>query len=325
MDIGSDAQQAKALNRHFLEQIIGSISEGVLLLDARDPDLTIVYANPAYERLSGYCSDELVGQPWKVVQRDEERDPELCELRRALGRGERCELTILDVHKDGSTWFSLVEVSTLVDPRGDLRYFLCRQRPVEAPPDRPNEVEVNLLQRELGHARQRIASLSRTDPVTGLMNYGYFIALLGRDLAVARREGRNVSVVAFNVVEIDVYRKTFGTNAADSALRMIGAQVAGAFRHAGDLCARRNDTTIIVASRGQDDAQLEILAARVADKVRRLSLHNPKAQSSRRLIVKSAQAIAAGGEDAEALVDRCCAELLGEEVNASVRPQRAAR
>jgi PAS domain S-box-containing protein len=206
MDIGNDAQQAKALTRHFLQQIVATISEGVLLLDALDPDLAIVYANPAYERLTGYGLDELVGRPWRIVQRDDDGCIELGKLRSALGRGEECELTILDVNKDGSTWVSSVEVSTLVDAQGDTRYFLCRQRPIEDCSAAKTDVEVNLLQRELGHARQRIASLSRTEPVTGLLNYGHFIALLSRDLAVARREGRDISVVAFDVEEIDLDR-----------------------------------------------------------------------------------------------------------------------
>jgi PAS domain S-box-containing protein len=322
MDIGSDGQHAKALTRHFLQQIVATVSEGVLVLDALHPELAIVYANPAYERLTGYRSEELVGRPWKTVQRDDDGCIELAKLRSALGRGEECELTILDVTKDGSTWFSSVEVSTLADTSGETRYFLCRQRPVEDRSAHKMDVEVNLLQRELGHARQRIASLSRTEPDTGLLTYGHFIALLSRDLAVARREARDISVVVFDVVEIDVYRKTFGSNAADSALRMISAQVAGAFRRAGDLCARRNDTMLVVATRGQDDAHLEALASRVADKVRGLGLHNPKAQSSRHLIARSATAaVEAGNEDAEALVERCCAELAGD----FAMPLRAAR
>lgn len=310
MDTGSDAKHARALSRHVLEQVVATVSEGVVLLDACDDSLPIVYVNPAYERLSGYAADELVGLPWRTVQRDE--DSGLTELREAIGRSEPCQLTVLDVHKDGSTWFSFVEVSPLLDANGDLRFFLCRQRPVDDRPARKSDIEVNLLQRELGHARKRIASLSRTDAVTGLLAYGHFIALVGRDLAVARREGRDIAVIVFEVVEIDIYRSTFGSNAADSALRMIAAQVAGAFRRASDLCARRGDATIVVATRGQEDVQLEALTARVADKVRRLSLHNPRGRANRYLTVQSSIVAAdRGAEDADALIRRCCALLAG--------------
>lgn len=309
MDIASIEQHGEALSRHVLHQIVVTISESVLLLDASNSNLTIVYANPAYERMSGYGLDELIGQPWSVVQHDDER-VSLAELREALGRTEKCELTMLDVHKNGSTRFSLVEVSALRDACGDIRYLLCRQRPTEKRKPSRSSVEVNFLQRELGQARQRIASLSRIDTVTGLLNYSYFVAILTRDLAVARRDGLAIAVAAFEVVELDVYRATFGTKAADSALRMIGAQVSGVFQHAGDLCARRDGATIVVATRGQDEAEINARAARVADKVRRLALPNPKAHASRHLILKSSKAaVSAGGDDAETLVGRCCASL----------------
>jgi PAS domain S-box-containing protein/diguanylate cyclase (GGDEF)-like protein len=322
MKIGSGARHAKSVSRYVLQQIVASSSDAVLLLDARDPEFKIVYANPAAAQLSGYSVGELAGQPWRLLQSDDVRSPELIELRQTMGRGEGIELTILDTNKDGSTWLSRVEVSPLADKGGERRYFLCRQRPAPSQDSQAGNIEVDLLQRELGHARQRIASLSRTDPVTGLLNYRHFNALLTRDLAVARREGLTVSVMLFEVAEIDVYRKTFGSNAADAGLRMISAQIAGAFRRAGDLCARRDDATIVVASRCLDETQIEAQMANVADKVRGLGLHNPKAQSGRYLAVRCASTHAVPGSDeAEMLVERCYSELASQPLAAPERAQ----
>ena len=47
MDIGRDANRVKSLSRHILEQMVTRSSEGILLADAQDPNLPIVYANPA--------------------------------------------------------------------------------------------------------------------------------------------------------------------------------------------------------------------------------------------------------------------------------------
>ena len=314
MDTGKDAPRAKPLSRHILKQIVATVAEGVLVVDACDSELKVVFANPAYEQQSGFSAAELEGAPWQLLQRDTERSPELAKLRQAIGHGESGEAHVLDIRKDGSTWFSRVELSPLLGTRGDLRYFLCRQRPLAGESGHNSNVEVDLLQRELGHARQRIASLSRTDPVTGLANYEHFISLLGRDLGVARRDGRCVSVLAFEIVEIDVYRETFGSNAADSCLRMIGAQVAGAFRRAGDLCARRGESILVVATLGQDQAAVESLAARVADKVRGLGLHNPRGRTGRHLAVRSsAVSLVPTNQDAESIVEGCCADLADAE------------
>ena len=79
------------------------------------------------------------------------------------------------------------------------------------------------------------------------MRFPYFQETLRRDLAMARRDRRFVTLLVFEIVEFAVYRQTFGDKAADSCQRMIGAQIMRALRRAGDLCARYDDTTLVAA------------------------------------------------------------------------------
>ena len=174
-------------------------------------------------------------------------------------------------------------------PRGDLRYFLLSHEPVAAPPSArerrgsraaPADAsgEISLLQRELGRARQKIATLDRIDPATGLVRFPYFQEMLRRDLAMARRDRRFVTMLVFEIVEYAVYRQTFGDKAADSCQRMIGAQIMRALRRAGDLCARYDESTLVAAVIGQHADEIRPLAERIAESVRQLKLHNPRAK-----------------------------------------------
>jgi len=63
MEIGRDAHGIKSLSRHFLEQVVALSSEGILVVDAQDSSLPVVYANSAYEDLTGYSIAELAGHP----------------------------------------------------------------------------------------------------------------------------------------------------------------------------------------------------------------------------------------------------------------------
>ena len=69
MDTGRDALGIKSLNRHTLEQIVAASPAAVLVANASDPQLPIVYANAAYERLTGFTPRELAGQPWSALAR----------------------------------------------------------------------------------------------------------------------------------------------------------------------------------------------------------------------------------------------------------------
>jgi diguanylate cyclase (GGDEF)-like protein len=141
--------------------------------------------------------------------------------------------------------------------------------------------ELSLLQRELGRARQKIATLDRVDPATGLVRFAYFQETLRRDLAMARRDRRFVTLLIFEIVEFDTYRLTFGDKAADSCQRMIGAQIMRALRRAGDLCARYDDGILVAAVIGQHASEVQPIVDRIDESVRQLKLHNPRAKSSR--------------------------------------------
>jgi PAS domain S-box-containing protein/diguanylate cyclase (GGDEF)-like protein len=313
MDIGREAHSVKSLSRHTLEQMVTLSSEGILLADAQDPNLPIVYANPAYEVLSGYTAEELTGTSWPLVKRDGEGQPELERLKAAIGRSESCHVTLPDLRKDGTSWFSHVSVEPIYNARGELKYFLCIQKPVQGAPGEqtPPDLEVTLLQRELGRARQKIASLDRIDPATGLMRFGHFQELMRRDLAIARRDQRFITLLCFEIVEFDAYRQTFGTKAADSCQRMIGAQIMRTLRRAGDLCARYDDSTLVAAAIGQEPSEFQKLVDQIAENVRKLGLHNPRAKRSRHITVRSALVGCPPGvyEDPDNVITRALADL----------------
>jgi PAS domain S-box-containing protein len=193
-----------------LEQIVAASPAAVVVADASRPELPIVYANAAYERLTGSSLAELVGQPWGPFARAAEGDGAFGSLKAAIGRGEACRASIVDVRKDGETFTCEVNVTPLHGPRGDLRYFLLtHEQPAPRPAaDSPSAIdataELTLLQHELGRARQKIATLDRVDQSTGLVRFPYFQETLRRDHAMARRDRRFVTLLVFEIVEFAV-------------------------------------------------------------------------------------------------------------------------
>ncbi len=325
METGRDARGIRSLNRHTLEQIVAASSGAVLVADANDAQLPIVYANPAYERLTGYSLAELVGQPWAALARAAAGDEGLGALKVAIGRGEACRVTIPEVRKDGTSWTSELNITPLRNGRGELRFFLLSHERVatrapardsrESPASVADGGELSLLQRELGRARQKIATMDRIDPSTGLVRFPYFQEMLRRDLAMARRDRRFVTLLAFEIVEYDVYLQTFGDKAADSCQRMIGAQIMRALRRAGDLCARYDEATLVAAVIGQHADEIRPLADRIAENVRQLRLHNPRGKTSRYITTRVSLISCPPGahDDPEPVIARALAETRGSD------------
>src|SRR5690606_26368213 len=190
-------------------------------------------------------------------------------------------------------------------------YYLVQQRESARRPVPGAAATENLPPPDAGRSRPKLDAISRIDPSTGLPHYDHFAAILNRDIAIARRDRRPVSVMLFEIVELDAYRQTFGAKAADSCVRMIGAQLSSTLRRAGDLYARYDDTTLVAAVVGQETVEATHLAERIVDNVTGLRLHNPRAKSGRHVHVLSAicGGVPGADEDADALLERTLREL----------------
>jgi PAS domain S-box-containing protein/diguanylate cyclase (GGDEF)-like protein len=326
METGRDASGTRSLNRHTLEQIVAASSAAVLVADARDARFIVAYVNSAYERLSGHQAAELVGRPWALLEHG--GDEGIAALKAAVERREPCRVKVADVRKDGTASPCEISLTPLRDSNGELRYFLCDQRPLAAAesvaetPRRTPVVETTaeqpLLSFEPGRARPKPAALERVDSATGLLKFGYFQETLRRDLAVAHRDHRFVTLLVFDIVEFDVYRRTYGDKAADSCQRMIGAQIMRKLRRAGDLCARYDDTTLVAAALGQEPRAIQPLADQIADHVLQLKLHNPRAKSRTISVRVTVIGCAPGAHDDP---ERVVARALAESRSEAARPQ----
>ena len=349
MDTGRDRDGfgIRSLNRHTLEQIVAAGSAGVLIVDASHPELPVIYANAAYEQLTGFTLGDLAGHAWAPLARAEEGDEAFAPLKVAIGRGAAYRAAIPDLRKDGTSFTCDISVTPLHGPRGDLRYFLLSHESAvatkatpqaledsaqlsdasaeseateESATDSTASTEIALLQRELGRARQKIATIDRIDQATGLVRFPHFQETLRRDLAMARRDRRFVTILVFEIVEFAIYRQTFGDKAADSCQRMIGAQIMRTLRRAGDLCARYDDSTLVAAVIGQHASEVQPLMERIADGVAQLRLHNPRAKGSRYIETRVILIGCPPGahDDPEPLIERALAEARGANVAARV-------
>jgi diguanylate cyclase (GGDEF)-like protein len=147
---------------------------------------------------------------------------------------------------------------------------------------------------ELRVANRRLEELAVTDGLTGLHNHRHFQERVRRDLEIARRAGRPLSIVMFDVDHFKTYNDTYGHPAGDEVLR----KVADALRRearAGDLVARYGGEEFVVA---MPDADREAAHA-AAERIRRHVLADG--------VVTISGGIATfpgDGEEAETLIER---------------------
>jgi diguanylate cyclase (GGDEF)-like protein/PAS domain S-box-containing protein len=110
--------QAKALDASLTPLTIA---------DATDPNLPLVYVNSAFERMTGYSRQEVLGRNCRFLQGDDRDQPELAELRQALFNREPVRVMLRNHHKDGSLIRNELTL-TFIENEGELTHVLGLQR-----------------------------------------------------------------------------------------------------------------------------------------------------------------------------------------------------
>lgn len=124
-------------------QIIDASPAGMILADARLPDMPIVYINPAFERMTGYSRDEVVGQNCRFLQRDDRDQPELDVLRAALRDQTPCVVTLRNYHKDGTLFWNELRINPIYNTEGEVTHFYGIQNDVTASKQAEQQLKEN--------------------------------------------------------------------------------------------------------------------------------------------------------------------------------------
>jgi len=109
---------------YVLTQILDACVNGVTLSDPDLPDNPIVYVNQAFEAMSGYSQEEIVGRNCRFLQGADREQDALATIRAALANEEPCVVTLRNYRKNGELFLNRLSIRPLVDREGNVIYYL---------------------------------------------------------------------------------------------------------------------------------------------------------------------------------------------------------
>jgi diguanylate cyclase (GGDEF)-like protein len=276
--VDSNRETSLDLERRLLE----TAGEGLALVADEADTWTVIYANPMLRRLLG--REESADSPVPLREligayTDDHAMMEALRERRAFsGRFQR---------DDGEqSVFGVVDL--LPWEEQGLRAWLLRIQ---------DTTRLVQLENQLDTAQAEIEALDPDDRLTGLKNRRYFEAALRREWAISAREERPLALYLFDLDFFGAYNETFGEQAGDACLKMVARAIGGCFRRASDHCARYAGQRFSGLATGLEDDNAEKLAERVAERVRALCIHNPRAPRGKYLTVSVAVVTASPGRE----------------------------
>jgi diguanylate cyclase (GGDEF)-like protein/PAS domain S-box-containing protein len=144
--------QVHALEQTRLaQQALKSISQGVLI---SGPDWRAISVNKAFETMTGYSEQELVGRSCALLQGADTDPRTVDEMRRALDAGQSCQAEIRNYRKDGTPFWNALSIDPVHDADGHLSHFVGIQRDITQ--SRDQHLQLQLANQIVDQAREGV-------------------------------------------------------------------------------------------------------------------------------------------------------------------------
>ena len=114
------------------DKAIAEVDVGILICDARQDDIPIIYVNRAIKQMTGYASHELIGKNPRILQGTEQDQLPMDELRRALRNRQSAQVTMQNYRKNDTAYTVEMTISPVCDETGDISHYIGIQKDVTA-------------------------------------------------------------------------------------------------------------------------------------------------------------------------------------------------
>ncbi|MCS3698850.1 PAS domain S-box-containing protein [Salinibacter ruber] len=194
LDITERKEQERTLR--ILSEAVEQTTDGVVVTEAPGRDDageadggTIAYVNRAFEEMTGYAEEELIGRTPQLL-RGPETDPDvIASLEQALAAQEPWTGETVNYRKDGTRYSARWTTTPMFDEAGALQYWVSIQRDVTEKQEREQALR---RQRRLLEQAQRLTGAWMADLRTGEVAWsdeGYRVHELAPGAELGLEEG----------------------------------------------------------------------------------------------------------------------------------------
>ncbi|MDO9624129.1 MAG: PAS domain-containing protein [Pseudomonas sp.] len=145
------------INAKLLQLVINASNDGIVVAEQEGDDNILIYANPAFERLTGYASEDILYQDCRFLQAGDRDQPGLTTIREAVKNHQPSRQIIRNYRKDGSAFWNELSITPVFNAGDQLTYYIGIQKNVTEQVEAQERVKE--LEAELATLRAELAQL----------------------------------------------------------------------------------------------------------------------------------------------------------------------
>lgn len=226
----------------MLRKLYRASLDGIVVTDTAN---RIIDVNPAYEYITGYAREELLGNDPGMIKSGRTPPATYADMWAHLEARGAWMGELINRRKDGSEWISQISITKVVEGCEVAGYI---------------GVSRDITQRKL--MEERLHHQAVRDELTGLFNHRFFYEQLQVEIERAKRARGSVGLLMLDIDRFKAVNDRFGHVMGDEVLRAVGRTIQAAVR-VGDTACRYGGEEFAVIMPGADAAAVEALGERI--------------------------------------------------------------
>ena len=151
---------------------VAAAPTGVVISDPNLPDCPIVFANPAFHRITGYPPEEVIGRNCRFLQGPGSDPAAVAAIRQALAAARPIDIRLVNYRRDGKRFVNELHISPVHDAAGKLLYVMGIQ----------HDVTERVKAEEAARRAQRAAGVARRAAERASAEKSDFLAFVSHEV-----------------------------------------------------------------------------------------------------------------------------------------------
>ncbi|QDE30523.1 EAL domain-containing protein [Shewanella polaris] len=240
IDIDLSAQKKAEEHASTLSQAIEQSPISIILTGV---DSSIEYVNSAFEKITGYTSNEVIGRPTSMLQSGLTAKSTYRELWGAITQGRTWQGDLQNRKKNGELFWEQTHIAPIFDKAGITKHYLALKQ------------DVTLFKQQ----EEKILQQAHYDSLTGLPNRLLSLDRLSQMLKDAHRVKNKIAVLFLDLDDFKKVNDTMGHSVGDDLLIQAATRLKSTIRD-NDVVGRLGGDEFIIMLNIHEPEEAEIIA-----------------------------------------------------------------